>query len=376
MTRKFRGTSLDDIQGMSDYNLFSEAANNLLSKIDPLETIRHGEVDVFDGIYDYTSPTDLKGKKILDIRPQVNRLVTDNVSQSYIEDFDRDKEDQKFSVEFDEGSKFIRYKNNVGNSITVDDVEDTDWTGAGGASNVEVDTILYSEASASLRFDIGATGGYVENTSLTSVDLSDHENKSTLYRWVYFPDSTIISSVALRIGSSSSNYFTITGAIAFGSIKNGWNLYKFEWNGATETGTTVTTAMVYERLTIVSTALDTDIRIGRLESKLPVPSEFVYYSNALFRPASGATWLTTPTDDTDIVNLESEAENIFINECCVLIADDLQQYDDMRKFMQKLGIRDDGTLTGEGLYGDYKRNKPSEAIKPQSTYYKVNRIRK
>ncbi len=377
LSRKFRGASLDDVQGIQDYTVFQEAASNLLSKIDPFEMIRHGEVDIFDGIYDYASPSDLKGKKIADVRPQVGRSMFDNSRQTFLEEFDIDKEDNTFTVEFDDATKFIRYSKDVGNSAGVDDVNDADWAIGGGASNLAVDTILFSEGGASLRFDIGATGGYVENSALTSVDLSTHESKSTLFRFIYFPDASIITSVTLLIGSDSANYFSIVGSVHRGAKRNGWNLYKFTWNGAAETGTAVTTAIDYERLTIVSTSADTDIRIGKLFSKLPKPSEFVYFSNCLFRPVSGsATWLPTPTALTDIVNLEPEAQNIFIYECCIIVAEDLQRYEDRIKFLGHLGIREDGTPSGGGLYGDYKRDKPSDAIKPQVAYYKANRIRK
>jgi hypothetical protein len=72
---------------------------------------------------------------------------------------------------------------------------------------------------------------------------------------------------------------------------------------------------------------------------------------------------------TDILNLENEAQNIFIYEICELIADDMTYADDMQKFQLKLGKTPDGRLTGGGLYGDYMRDKPSEKIRPTSKYY-------
>ena len=372
LSRKFRGASIDDVQGVTNYTLFDEAAKNLLSKIDPFETVRHSEVDVFDGIYDYASPSDLKGKKILDIRPQVNRASYDNASQTFTEDFDRDKEEQKFSVEFDEGTKFIRYRNSVGRSITVTETTDDNWTATSGVTNIVEDTILYVEDGMSLRFDVASGSNLLTWDGDSVIDLSDHTNKSTFFLWVYYPDSSLITSLTIRVGSSASAYYEMTGSIHFGSIRNGWNLYKFSWNGATETGTTLEASTDYVRLALVTTSADTDIRIGRLSSKLPSPHEFVYYSNCLFRPVSGSTWLTLPTVVTDIVNLDIEAEPLFINECCVLIADDLQQYDESEKFRIKL----DGTGEELGMYDCYKRDKPSEAIRPQTTYYKIRGIRK
>lgn len=373
LTRKFRGASLDDVQGITNYSIFGEAASNLLAEIDPYETVRHGEINLFDKIYDYSPWSDLKGKKLLDLRPQANRSILDDFNQTFTEDFDRDKDFQndQFSVEFDEGSKVLRINKDVANSIAVDDVSSiTSWTASGGATNLAVDTILFFENGASLRFDLGATGGTL-TSSLTAVDLSEHENKSSLFRKVFFPDSSIITSVTLRIGSSATDYFSITGTIHLGTIRSGVNIYRFDWNGATETGTVDTDNMDYEQLIIVSTSADTDIRIGQLTSKLPVPYEGVYYSNAIFRPASGSTWITQPTAETDILLLETEHQNIFIYECCLLISDDLQHPSDMEKFRQKLH----GFGNTPGLYSKYKKDKPSETIRPQARYYRLNQTR-
>ncbi len=367
--RKFRGANIDDVQGISDYSLFEEAGNNLLSHIDPYETVRHSEVNLFNQIYDYASPTDLKGKKILDIRPQGRRESTD-FRQTYTEDFDRDKEFQNdwFSVEFDEGTKFVRINKDVSNSLTVTDTESTSYTAGVGVSNIVEDTILKLNGEKSIRFDV-ALGQNLLTFAGTALDMTQHGQKSSFFLETYLPDSSIITSIKVRIGSSSANYYEITGAIHYGTVRNGINLYRFDWNGATETGTVDIANVDYVRYEITTTALDTDVRIGALSSKLPTPMEMVYYSNALFRPASGTTWLSKPTQDTDIINLETEAQNLFVYEACLIIADDLQYEAEAQKFRTHLGIDGLGQMTGQGLYGSYKKDKPSEAIRPSTKYY-------
>ena len=369
LNRKFRGSNIDDVQGISDFSVFEEAGNNLMAHIDPYETVRKAELNLFNGIYDYAAPSDLKGKHVLDIRPQGERNGVD-FRQAYTEDFDRDKAyvNEWFSVEFDEAAKFVRINKDVSNSITVTDLESASYTAGTGVSNIAEDTILYRDPSKSIRFDV-SSGSNLITWAGTAVDLSDHANKSSMFLWVYWPDSSIITSITLRIGSSASDYYEITGAVHFGSVRTGWNLYRFNWNGATETGTVDEENTDYARLAIVTTAADTDIRIGRLSSRLPAPYEVLYYSNCLFRPVSGSTWLTKPTNETDIINLETEAQNIFLYECCVIIADDLQHEAEAQKFRAKLGIDDIGDLTGGGLYAKYKEDKPSEAIRPTTRYY-------
>lgn len=368
--RKFRGSSLDDVQGITNYSIFEEAASNLLSGLDPQETVRRGELNLYDQVYDYgltTTAPDLKGKKIIDLRPQANRDPSDDFRQTFIEDFDRDKdfEDNWFSVEFDEATKFLRVDKTVGNSIAITDLESGNYTAGTGVSNITEDTIIHFGQSKSIEFDV-SSGSNLLTWSGTAADLTSHELKSSWFLPIYLPDSSIISSVTVRVGSSASDYYEVTGAIHFGSIRDGHNLYRFDWDGATETGTFDEDSVDYVRLSITTTGADTDIRIGLLESKLPTPYEAVYYSNAVFRSSAG-TWLTKPTADTDDVVLESEAQNIFIYECCVLIAEGLQYEAEAQKFYTHLH----GDAQKPGLYDEYMRDKPAEAIRPQSYYYRV-----
>ena len=77
----------------SFYGKAAEAMRNVLAQIDPAETKRNEELTLFDGIYDYASEEDLKGNKVLDLRPQTNRGLDDNFSQQGNEEFDLYKQD-------------------------------------------------------------------------------------------------------------------------------------------------------------------------------------------------------------------------------------------------------------------------------------------
>ena len=199
--------------------------------------------------------------------------------------------------------------------------------------------------------------------------MDDHDEKSSLFIWVYFPDASLITNVILLWGSSSANYWarTVT-APHFGSFKNGWNLLRFDWNGATETGTVDPAAIDYLRVTVTSTGADTDIRVDGIYSKLPTIHEILYYSRFLFRNTAG-TFLETPTDDTDELNLETAAENIFIEECCTLISSGLQRWDDHQGHFNKLY----GNGKDEGLYAKYKTSNPAQPLKPHAKYYETGR---
>ena len=94
LSRKLHGTSLAKVQGILD--LIFEAGRTVLQDTDPLETKRNAQIAnaLYDDVFDYAAPTDLKGNKIIDIRRQVNRKEGDNFSQTFNESFDLRK--QKF----------------------------------------------------------------------------------------------------------------------------------------------------------------------------------------------------------------------------------------------------------------------------------------
>ena len=112
------------------------------------------------------------------------------------------------------------------------------------------------------------------------------------------------------------------------------------------------------RFELTTTSVDTDIRIGKLSSKLPAPREYVYYSNYLFRSSSG-TFKEIPTVDTDIVNLDIDAENIFLTECARIAARELHNTELKNDYQTELY----GDIKTVGLIGRYKARKPSEEKK-------------
>lgn len=385
LARKFRGASLDDVQGLSDFTLFGEAASNVLSEIDPYETVRLHRFSLFADVPDYGPPSDLKGKKVIDPRPQDGR-AGEEYSQTFTKEFDRDREIGKVSVEIMDGVKVLRVNGAGEASQRVDQTQaTTEWAASGGATGLELDEVIRLDNSDTLRVDLGAAGGYIEAGvagTMTQVDIDDMLLIGSFFRKIYIPtaaNAAAITSVSLRIGSSSGAYHTIAGAPHLGSYRVGVNLIRFDWADRVATGSPDFTATDYERLTFVTTAAIADLRIAPMNCKLPLPYETPYYSNCLFTNAAGTTWLTTPTVDTDVVLLEEEAKNIFFYECCKLVAEDLSLDDEALKFQRKLygsqPTRTSAQPTTDGLYAQYRAQKPTEALRPQSRYIDLRRRR-
>ena len=81
LIRKLHGTSLSKIQSPND--VIAEAARNVITRIDPQETIRVATIEnaLFDDVFSYTAPSDIKGDKVIDLQPQVKRQGSQNYTK-------------------------------------------------------------------------------------------------------------------------------------------------------------------------------------------------------------------------------------------------------------------------------------------------------
>lgn len=368
LSRKFRGASLDDVQGITNFSIYGEAASNMLSRLDPLETVRLYRFDVFQDIRDYATPDDLKGKKVIDPAPQDQRNGQE-FSQTFSKEFNRDEELGKLSVQMLDGQKILRLATSGKGSIRVGQTEDdTEWAVSAGATDLAVDEVVRMDNSDTIRFNLGAVGGTVTGNFGTAVDISDHEDIGSFFMKIYFPAIPSVTSITLRIGSSATAYWSVSGVAHTGSFKKGVNIVRFDWSGAGETLAPNSALINYEQLNFVTVGALTGVRIAPLTSKLPLPFETPYYSNNIFTDSTGATWKEIPTDTADLIVLEKEAENIFFYECCQLIAEDLVLDEEASKFKFKLYGDPQKANDNGGLYAQYEKDKPAESLQPHSRY--------
>lgn len=378
LQRKIGGTSLNKVSGV--YSLIAEAGRSVLTQIDPEETIRITQITnaVHDEVYDYAIPSDFKD--VIDLRPQADRKVGDNFSKGFSEAFDLRKYlvKERLAIRNNSGTKSIRIAASLSSPTTLHQMnsitENGTWAVGDNATNLTVDTVDYISGSGSLNFDLTAGGatGYIENSAMTAVDLTDHDEKSSLFLWVYIPDTSIITNFILRWGSSSANYWlrTVTQAHDATAFRTGWNLLRFDWNGATETGTVNPASIGYLRLTTTyNGTAETDLRVDNIVSSLGKIYEIEYYSKYIFRNSSG-TWLETPTADSDTINLDVEGYNCLLYECVRLLAPEIMEEDagfDSNFYERELH----GSGTKKGLYQKYREHYPSQRMRPQDTYYTI-----
>jgi len=373
---KIHGQTLNKVQDVG--GLIYEAAGNVLLRIDPKETMRTTVLTngLYDQVYDYTAPTDLKGDKIVDITSQSleNQTPNNNFNQVYGKEFSLYKDGNTVSTRMNSGVKTLNISKSLTAGTTVSTTNSlTDngtWSATGNAINLIADTVNKVSGGGSLKFDISASGttAGIENSTLTAVDLSTYLYAGSLFAYVYIPSTTIITSVTLRWGSSSANYFSSTATTTQENTAFivGWNLIRFDYATASETGTVINTAIDYLRVTFnYNGTATTSCRVDNIVARLPSPYTITYYSKYLFKNTAG-TWIESPTaiDDSDTINLDVESYNILLYETAYLIAQQLGGEDtqiDVDYFKRK---RDE-------VWSTYLQSNKTVALKPRASYYRL-----
>ena len=158
----------------------------------------------------------------------------------------------------------------------------------GDGTNLTLDTNEKKQGSGSLNFDIDVSQtannkAVLSNTTLTSSDLTEHEDLSSWLLWVYIPDVTNFTSITLYWGSDTSNYWsaTTTTDIDGSAWVDGWNRVKINWADATKTASPDVTAMTYSQVDFnygAGQGDDTDFRVDELLVVRPEKLKFHYLS--------------------------------------------------------------------------------------------------
>lgn len=368
------GTTTAQIQNLD--GLINRAARTLLLDVDPQETKRVLEFSapIFNSVVDYPISADVKGNKLVDIRPQVRRLPRDIWSQGYNQAFDIAKQNvfsnsNMFTMNFDTGIKTVRINAPYLNAPTIiNQIEaistNGTWSAAGLATSLAVNNSNFVQGSGSLQFNAGLGTSFIQNSTMSAVDLTSVLNQSSMFVWVYVPTGSNLTSVELRWGSSASNYYAkqATQNQQGVSFVNGWNLCQFEWSSATVVGSPNPAAISYASVGLLMAASATAVKVNGLNSILGSVLEYEYYSKYMFRDASTGAFQETVTDDSNLINLDTESYNLLFNMVAALAAQQQQGKDaqfDGAFFMKQY---QEGKARYMAMY-------KSEVQKPQTSYY-------
>lgn len=326
------GTTLDKIKNLN--SVFNRAARDFLLDVDPEETRRTQTIvnALYDKVYDYQVPSDLKSDHIINIYPLADNPDEPSFefTQEHERHFDIDRTDKTFDVLVNNGTRYVRIAKTLNENVTINTVDSLTDNGAWSAyldgQNVELDELNYVSGLASIRFGLSdSTGdGGLDNTTMTAVDLSDFEDLGSIFVNAYFNGLSRVNSVTLTWGNDlTANYWTKTvTAQHFGSFVSGWNLLRFDWDTATQVGTPNSSTVDSVRVSINydqgSGAL-TNFRLDNIVCANGVYYGMSYYSKYLFQGSSG-TWKEDTDDDDDIINLDTHNFNLYLFKVASLAA--------------------------------------------------------
>ena len=368
------GSTIKQIQNIDA--VFNRGARRVVTDVDPWETKMNIEMGaVYDNVFDYACPIDLKGNKIIDIHPQVVRSLLDNYGQSYNKDFDIQKQyptTSKFSIMVNNGKRTLHIKTaNMFSSIPVSYMNQmSSYAVWDGAENLRIDNLYRTlNTQSSLAFDLiaGQTTGYIENALLDSLDLTAHLNQAMEFVFVWMPDPTAISTIELRFGSDIDNYWeqSVTTQYNGEVFQTGWNLLGFKWSTATAVGTPDVTKMSYMRLTLTYDGkAQTSIRVNDYESRLGQILMLEYYSKYLFRNDAGVMQETVQAD-TDYVQLDTDSYDLVLMATASEAVQQMQGLDALFFDNNHFAERYMNSLA------EYKSKYKSEITKPKQVYYKM-----
>lgn len=371
LTGMLHGGTLNKVRNI-EYAL-QRAAITLLTKIDPVDTIRTVPLTstVHDDVYNYALPSYFK--KIIDLIPQDNRHLLDMAVRRPAWRFDLQKaiKNKVVSIEGDAGAKIIRinWRSRQGKVLsTLNDTDDNGtWSAVATASGLAQDTIFKVSGSGSVKFDLAATGDGIQNTTLLAVDLTDEDEVADIFLWFYLKNSTDLAnfnSVTLRWGNDlTTNYWTAVAQTtqADGSaFKVGWNLVRFYWNTATETGTVTPSTVDSCRITFSIDAAISDIRVDNIVFSIGRNFDLKLYSKYIFQNSAG-TLIARPTSDDDTVLLDDDAMQIYLLEALKACAQQVEGEDSTFDISFS-------NVELDTLYRRYRAEYPSQAKKLLDAY--------
>lgn len=379
---QLHGTSLNQIQNL--FGAFNRAARRIVGDVDPQETkvvTQFGKI--YDGVWDYSLPVDVKGDKVIDIPPQANRTPLDSFQQVYNKDFDLWKSFTlvpDFTPRYASGTRTIRINAvNLNTGIQINDANgynsNGQWNAGTNVSSVATNNQYTTDGgSGSVSFSMNQTGvastAIITNTTGSAVDLTNHYNNADEFFAIYLPNASGVTSVTYRFGTNSTNYYD-SGAITTDQLgnafQNGWNFIKIPWASFTIVGTpTLTSIGGYMYIAIAyNGTLQTQVLLNQFWSRLGVIFNMEYYSKYLFRDGITGIFQEKVTDHSNVINLDTDGLNLFTFATLAEVVQQQQGLDALFFDANQAETHYQAELAS------YKAKYRSEVSKPHTTYYRT-----
>lgn len=375
---QMHGNTLNQIVDL--FGVYNRAARRIQSDVDLQETRIVTEFGaVYQGVWDYPIFTDLKGNSVADFFPQANRTSLDDFGQQYNKDFDLQKNysiKPDFTPRYNNALRTIRINAPElpsGTQINAADLvnDDGTWTSGGGASTPINNSFLYTDgvtSSVQTNLAAGQTTGFLQNSTMTAVDLTnEYNNNATQFFQVYLPNAAAITSLEFQLGSGVGAYYHLAGITTTWqgtAFQNGWNLIAVPFPSMTAVGSPTITAINFIKIIFTYNGTQQNqVLINQFYSRIGIIFDMEYYSKYLFRDAITGVFQEKVTDDSNIINLDTDAYDLFLFAAG---ADATQQMQGLSALFYDANYFENRYQT---CLANYKNKYKGEKIKPHSYYY-------
>ena len=373
------GLDLSNVDAL--YKAFERAARVLVQKAKIPETQGTQNLTIYSGVTDYLIDQRIYGTSLLDIKPQgISRNSQDFVYKKFADDFDRTKQFHRLGTmatfTYSNGTPIIRLVSSyTPQQIVLDTMSSiTGWNALSPITGLTTDNSFYYQSPASLRFNIagGPPTAFLSKTISSPINLTSYLGVGMAFMAIEVPSA--IATYELRLGSDSSNYYTVTSTTGtLGNVTGQFMLIPFDFSTATTVGSPDITKIQYIGINLgYGGGAMTNVRLGGLFISLPVPVQIVYGSAGFF--LVGTTVSQTIATDNDYIILADPAYSIYEYECALAI---LQQTGGgasdatMASFNNILnGMRArNGIVVELGLYDLYRGENPNAELRTSGSWY-------
>lgn len=361
---------------VSSEDTMNEAVRSCFSEVDLRTARRRASLspNLFNGIFDYACSTDLKSYGIIDIPQQAKRddgefyLVPSN-------EFELQRKPGMIAVDDYNGVRVLKISSEVrDNSLVISELDSTTsgggtWAVFGDATSLDDDTDDFIKGNGSLKFNISAAAGTtagIVNTGLNNVDLTEYlGGNGAVFVWAKINSTTGLTNYILRLGSSSSNYYskTVTAAADGTAFVAGWNLLKFDLTSLTSTGTPVDATIVYSALymTKLTTKIsESDYKFDWLVLKDGKSANIKYFSKYGWTSSAGA-YKENSTDDADLLVADTDEFDLIVKSGVKVATRELDFPQD---------VKNEKDADYAQAVKNYMLKNPSESKIMTSEYYK------
>lgn len=342
---------------INDGDTINDAVRQCFSDIDFRSAERKSILapNLYNGIFDYSCPSDLDAYKIIDIPAQAKRSDGDFFLIPS-EEFDIKKPIGSISIDDFNGTRVLKINSVVNsNSLTIAELDSlvsgssdgTEWQSFGDAESLNRDSDDYIKGAGAIKFNISSAGGTtagIQHSAINSFDITEYlGGTSSFFLWVKINSITNLTNYTLRFGTSSSNYYskTVTTQADGTSFINGWNLLKFDISSYSTVGTPTNTDIKYFAIFMTKTSgkvSESDYKFDWLTIKKGVISNVKYYTKYGWNTSAGA-YIENSTTGTDLLVCDKDEYGIILEKAVEIAAGEVRENgastEAERKYLEK-----------------------------------------